>query len=90
MGNCTNRLDRYTDLITSFRNLQGMMGQGVLSMYVTEYVNVSIRGFLQKLITMDTVQEVEESCYWFERYRSSKPWDAKNRFSRRLVCIINL
>ena len=66
IGNCTNKLDRYTDMITTLENLQDMMKQD-LSTFDSEYIISSILSFLDKLYNLHAVETVEEDCYWFER-----------------------
>ena len=66
IGNCTNKLDKYMDMITTLENLQNMMKQD-LSVFDSEYIISSILSFLDKLYNLNTVEAVEEDCYWFDR-----------------------
>ena len=66
IGNCTNKLDRYTDMITIFENLQNMMKQD-LSSFDSQYIISSILSFLDKLYNFHAVETVDKDCYWFDR-----------------------
>ena len=66
IANCTNKLDRYTDMITTLENLQNMMKQD-LSTFDSEYIISSTFSFLDKLYNLHSVETVEDDCYWFER-----------------------